>query len=251
VKDLGAKSLKVPSGEITNAPLLLAHAQTGSNLIVSTGMSTLDEIEEALGVIAFGYMQGANPTITPSVSVFRDAFNSPEGQRYLVKKVTLLHCTTEYPAPLEDINLNAIRTLQDRFGLLTGYSDHSEGICVPIAAAALGVSLIEKHFTLDRALPGPDHSASLDPIQLKAMVESIRNVEKIMGDGEKAVRPCEIANRKVCRKSIVAAQSISVGEAFSEQNLTIKRPGIGISPMEYWSLIGKKSQQNYQADDEI
>lgn len=247
VNDLQFKTLKLPSGEITNGPLLLAHAQTGCELIVSTGMAAMDEIEEALGVIAFGMLGLKNP----SRIAFQDAFCSEEGQKILNEKVTLLHCTTEYPAPLSDINLKAMSTMADVFGLKIGYSDHSEGITVPIAAAALGATLIEKHFTLDKTLPGPDHKASLEPYELKNMVDGIRAVEKILGDGVKGPRPSEFGNRDVARKSIVAAHDIAVGEIFTQNNITIKRPGTGKSPMEYWELLGEESHSEIKSDELI
>lgn len=245
VNDLELKTLKISSGEITNGPLLLAHAITGSNLILSTGMATMYEIEEALGVLAFGLLGYENI----SRAAFRNAFNSNEGKDVLRKKVTLLHCTTEYPAPFKDINLRAMSSLKEKFGLNIGYSDHSNGITVPIAAASLGATLIEKHFTLDKNLSGPDHSASLDPIELKTMVNEIRVVELILGDGVKCPMDSELKNRDVARKSIVAATNIDKDEIFTNQNLSIKRPGTGKSPMEYWDILGLKSNRKYKSDD--
>ncbi len=251
VNDLGLMKLKIPSGEITNAPLLLAHAQSGCDLIVSTGMSTLGEVEEALGVIAFGLLKESNILSMPSKFAFQQAFFSPEGQQILKEKVTLLHCTTEYPAPLEDINLNAMINMANVFGLKSGYSDHSEGITVPIAAVALGATLIEKHFTLNRFLPGPDHKASLEPSELKAMVQSIRDVEQIMGDGVKGPKPSELGNRVLARKSLVAVTDIAQGEKFTVNNLTVKRPGSGITPMDYWELLGSQALCSFTADELI
>ena len=167
------------------------------------------------------------------------------------EKVTLLHCTTEYPALPEEINLRAIETIRNKFGLRVGYSDHSDGITVPIASAALGVSLIEKHFTLDKTLSGPDHKASLDPDELKAMVRSVRKVEKIMGDGLKLPSASELNNRDVARKSLVAAMDILAGEKFSKKNLTVKRPGTGRCPMEYWELLGEECSNDFIADEII
>lgn len=247
VNDFKLKTLKIPSGEITNGPLLLAHAQTGCDLIVSTGMASIYEIEEALGVIVFGLLGLKKPSRTS----FQSAFCSEEGQKILKEKVTLLHCTTEYPAPLEDINLTAMKTMTEKFGLRVGYSDHSQGITVPIAAAALGAILIEKHFTLDKSLPGPDHKASLEPSELNAMVEGIRAVEKALGDGDKRPMPSELNNRDVARKSIVAAHDIKNGEVFSVENLNVKRPGIGLNPMDYWSMLGTKSSKDYSEDELI
>jgi N-acetylneuraminate synthase len=248
VNKLALKTLKIPSGEITNGPLLLAHAKTNCDLIVSTGMATIEEIEAALGVIAFGLLGNNTP---PSRVAFTAAFSSIEGQKIIKKKVTLLHCTTEYPAPLEDINLTAMNTIAEKFGLDIGYSDHSEGIVVPIAAVALGAKIIEKHFTLDNTLPGPDHKSSLEPHILKEMVVAIRSVETALGDGVKCPRPSELSNRDVARKSIVAASNITKGEIITKENITIKRPGTGKCPMDYWDVLGSKCEHEYQTDDII
>jgi N-acetylneuraminate synthase len=244
VEDLGLNKLKVPSGELTNAPLVLQHAQTGADLIVSTGMATLAEVETALGVIAFGYL--AQPEISPSLEAFQAAYFSSEGQKLLKAKVTVLHCTTEYPAPMLDINLKAMDTLATAFNLAVGYSDHSAGIEIPIAAVARGATLIEKHFTLDKHMEGPDHKASLEPSELKAMVSAIRNVELAIGDGVKGPRPSEIKNKAIARKSLVAAKDIAEGEMFTEENLQVKRPGNGLSPYNFWELLGQKSTASYQ-----
>jgi len=249
--DLGLEKLKIPSGEITNGPLLLDYSETGCELIVSTGMATLGEIEEALGVIAFGFLQRDGQTKEPSRIAFREAFCSKNGQQQLKNKVTLLHCTTEYPAPPGDINLRAMVTLRNVFGLNVGYSDHSEGDTVASAAAALGATIIEKHFTLDRSLPGPDHKASLEPDGLKIMVETIRTVEHIMGDGVKAPRPTEFDNRAVIRKSIVAACDIATGELFTKSNIAIMRPASGKNPMDYWDLLDCRSPRDYLAGEVI
>jgi N-acetylneuraminate synthase len=248
---LGLKTLKIPSGEITNGPLLLAHAQTGCDLVVSTGMSTLGEIETALGVLAFGLVHGKDSNAVPSEKAFRAARPSGVGRELLGQKLTLLHCTTEYPAPSEDINLTAMLTMRDEFGLRVGYSDHSKGITIPIAAAAIGASLIEKHFTLDNTLPGPDHKASLEPDELKNMVKAIRTVELAMGDGVKAPRPSELGNRDIARKSLVAARDLTVGEKYTPDMLDVKRPGTGINPMEYWKILGTKVVRNTAADEVI
>jgi len=237
---LNLKTLKIPSGEITNGPLLLAHAKTGCNLILSTGMATLGEIEDALGVLAFGLIN--DNSLKPSKMAFQQSYLSIEGQKLLKDKVAILHCTTEYPVPPSAINLNAMQTMRNAFGLCIGYSDHSEGIIVPIAAVAQGATVIEKHFTLDRKLPGPDHKASLEPDDLKSMVMAIRTVEKSMGNGVKSPMPSEIKNRVIVRKSLVAKKNIKQGEVFNKDNMTEKRPGIGISPMEYWNMMGKKTR---------
>ncbi|VAW70947.1 N-acetylneuraminate synthase [hydrothermal vent metagenome] len=248
VNDLAMSTLKISSGEITNGPLLLAHAETKLNLIISTGMATIDEIRDALSVIAYGLIESKK---SPSSAAFRDAFNSDIGQQALIEKVTLLHCTTEYPAPIGDINLNAMRTLHDTFGLKVGYSDHSEGITVPIAATSLGAVLIEKHFTLDKSLPGPDHKASLNPDELCNMVTAIRQAEKAMGSGRKEPAASEMENRDIARKSLIAAKEIKQGELFTFENLTIKRPGTGISPMSYWDILGNKSTHSYEKEELI
>ncbi|NMM42024.1 N-acetylneuraminate synthase [Pseudoalteromonas arctica] len=248
VDDLGITRLKLPSGEITNAPLVLEHARTGCDLIVSTGMATLSEIEQVLSVIAFGYL---NKHGNPTDEQLQATYFSEEGKKLLNEKVTLLHCTTEYPAPFDDINLNAMDTMKNAFKLAVGYSDHSEGIIVPVAAVAKGAVLIEKHFTVDKTLSGPDHKASLDPIELKAMVDGIRTVEKVLGDGIKGPRPSEVKNKSVARKSLVAANSIAAGELFKEGNLTVKRPGNGINPIKYWHYLNTPSGKNYKAGDLI
>lgn len=248
---LGIKKLKIPSGEITNGPFILEHAYSGRELILSTGMACLDEVKEALSVIAFGLLYGNDMTKSPCRSAFEEAFNTQEAKHLLKEKVTLLHCTTEYPAPFDDINLNAMQTMRSEFDLNVGYSDHSVGITVPIAAVALGAKLIEKHFTLDRTLPGPDHMASLEPEQLKEMIKSIRTVQKIMGDGVKEAKPSELGNRDIARKSLVAACDIEIGEEFNRVNLAIKRPGTGRSPMDYWDLLGSKAHKRISADEVI
>lgn len=244
VNDLGLKKLKIPSGELTNAPLVLEHARTGCDLIVSTGMATLAEIEMALGVIAFGYT--ANDMQAPSIEAFQSAYFSEQGQQALKAKVTILHCTTEYPAPMVDINLKAMDTLATAFNLPSGYSDHSKGITIPIAAVARGACIIEKHFTLDNDMEGPDHKASLEPDELTAMVNAIRNVELALGDGVKGPRPSEIKNKAIARKSLVAAKVIKAGEKYSADNLTIKRPGNGASPYLFWELLGKTASQDHE-----
>lgn len=249
VNDLKLKRLKIPSGDLTNAPLVLEHAQTGCDLIVSTGMATLAEIETALGVIAFGYV--ANHKELPSIEAFEKAYSSELGQKLLKEKVTILHCTTEYPAPLQDINLKAMDTIASAFKLPVGYSDHSAGIHIPIAAVAREAKIIEKHFTLDQSMAGPDHKASLEPQQLKLMIEGIRNIELALGDGLKGPRPSEIKNKSVARKSLIAEQVITKGTFFSERNLTIKRPGSGQNPINYWSLLGKEAKSDYQIGDLI
>ena len=242
-------TLKIPSSEITNGPLLLEYAKTGCNLILSTGMATLEEIEWSLCVLAFGFI--SDNSIKPSKTAFQQAYFSTEGQKILKDRVTILHCTTEYPAPLKEINLNAMQTMRTAFGLKTGYSDHSKGITIPIAATAMGATVIEKHFTLDRTLSGPDHSSSLEPDELKVMIKSIRIVEKSMGDGLKGPMSSELNNIAIARKSLIATKNIKKGEIFTEDNMTVKRPGTGVSPMEYWDMIGKVAQSDIVKDTEI
>ena len=249
IHDLGLTRLKLPSGELTNAPLVLAHARTGRDLIVSTGMATLSEIETALGVIAFGYI--ADESAAPSMSGFQKAYASEAGQKALKEKVIILHCTTEYPAPMEEINLRAMDTLGRAFDLTAGYSDHSEGITIPIAAAARGAALIEKHFTLDKNMEGPDHKASLEPQELEAMVKAIRQTEIALGSGVKTPTVSEVKNKSAARKSIVAATDIEKGEEFTESSLTIKRPGTGLPPYRYWELIGTKAKRDFKAGELI
>ncbi len=248
VRELGVPLLKIPSGEITNALLLIKVARSGKPAILSTGMSNLSDIETALGVLAFGYLGAGG---APGIGAFAEAYRSGDGQAILKAKVTLMHCTTEYPAPFAEVNLRVMDTLRAAFGLPVGYSDHTPGIAVPIAAVARGAAIIEKHFTLNRALPGPDHLASLEPDKLKAMVQGIRETELALGGGIKYATPSEAKNQPIARKSIVASRPIACGEIFTVENLTAKRPGVGISPMHFWSYLGKRARRDYDADDLI
>lgn len=216
---------KVPSGEITNYPFLKKIASFSEPVIMSTGMCDEQDIHNAMVVLL--------------------------GSGLSKEQITLLHCNTQYPTPMEDVNLRAMLTIQRDFGVAVGYSDHTRGIEVPIAAVALGAQVIEKHFTLDRNMPGPDHKASLEPAELKAMVSAIRNIEKALGTGQKQVSASEQGNRAVARKSIVAATTIKRGDLLTEQNLTVKRPGTGISPMEWESVIGTIATRDYQPDEQI
>ena len=225
ISTIGLSRYKIPSGEITNLPYLRLIGQKNLPVILSTGMATLNEIGNALEVL-----QTAGTALA---------------------KIIVLHCNTEYPTLMEDVNLRAMFTIRNEFGVEVGYSDHTLGIEIPIAAAALGARVIEKHFTLDRNLPGPDHLASLEPNELLAMVKAIRNIEKAMGNGIKKPSASEIKNIPIARKSIVAKKPIKKGELFSEVNLTVKRPGTGISPMNWDSIVGKVSKRNYNADDLI
>lgn len=249
VNDLKLKKLKIPSGEITNAPFVLSHALTGCDIMLSTGMATLSEIEDALGVLAFGFT--TDGTQQPSHAEFQKAYSSESGQRALKEKVRILHCTTEYPAPMDEINLRAIDSMAAAFGLPTGYSDHSQGISIPIAAVARGAVIIEKHFTLDNNMEGPDHKASLEPGELTEMVKAIRNVELALGDGVKRPTASEQKNKMIARRSIVAVEDISEGSYFTRDNIGIKRPGDGISPYEFWNILGKKATIAYHEGDRI
>lgn len=249
VHTLGLKTLKLSSGELTNAPFVLRHARTGCELIVSTGMATLAEVEAALGVIAFGLTTPIDAV--PSEEAFLLAYASAAGQASLAGKVTLLHCTTEYPAPMVDINLRAMDTLTQAFHLPVGYSDHSTGITIPVAAAARGAIVLEKHFTLDRTMEGPDHKASLEPDELMAMVLAVRDVEMALGNGIKGPKPSELANKAVARKSIVAARPIQAGTVLTTEHLAIKRPGDGMSPYCYWQLLGHTAQHSYATGEAL
>lgn len=243
IDELNLTTIKISSGEITNAPLLYHIARKQPDIILSTGMATLSEVEAALGVIAFGLL---SKNEAPSASAFRSAYLSSEGQRQLQSKVRLLHCTTEYPAPVEDVNLLAIETMHKAFGLPTGYSDHTEGIAVTIAAVALGASVIEKHFTHDKQAEGPDHRASLSPQELQLLIQSIRQVEAARGTGIKIPAESERKNIDIARKSIVAHKKIEQGETLTVNNIAVKRPGGGISPFEYWSLLETTAVQDFE-----
>jgi len=238
--------IKISSGDITNAPLLLRAAQSGKPVILSTGMSTLSEVELALGVLAFGYL---NNREKPLPQAFQKAFVSEEGQTILKEKIVLLHCTTEYPTSFDEVHLRAIKTMRSAFNLPVGYSDHTTGIAIATAVVALGASVIEKHFTMNRQLPGPDHRASLEPQELQVMITAIRQVELSLGSTLKIPTYSELKNKNITRKSLVASRIIKKGESFSEQNLAVKRPGTGISPYYYWEWIGKKAKKDYAKDE--
>ena len=245
--ELKLKKFKISSGEITNGPLLFEFSRTDGQLILSTGMATIGEIEDALAVIAYGLTGGVNPSITN----FKKAYLSDKGQQALRQTVTLLHCTSEYPAPFDEINLRAINTLFEKFHLPVGYSDHTKGITVPIAAAALGACIIEKHFTLDKNLVGPDHSSSLNPDELKSMVSEIRNIEKALGNGIKSPTPSELRNKNVVRKSLIAKEMIKKKQQFTSDNITILRPGDGLSPMLYWEYLKKTASVDIKSGELI
>jgi N,N'-diacetyllegionaminate synthase len=222
---LGMRTFKVPSGEIANLPYLRHIGALGGDVILSTGMATMAEIEAALDVL------------------------ERAGTRR--ERITVLHCTSEYPTPMNEVNLRAMVSIRDAFHVAVGYSDHTIGIEVPIAAVALGATIVEKHFTIDRTLPGPDHKASLEPRELEAMVAAIRNIEIALGDGIKRLTPSEARNRPVARKSIFAARPIAAGEAFTDGNITAKRPGNGISPMRWDEVIGRRATRDFAADELI
>ncbi|MBP8784701.1 MAG: N-acetylneuraminate synthase [Synergistaceae bacterium] len=247
---LGVSQFKIPSGEITNAPLLYRVARTGLPVILSTGMSTLEEVRTALGILALGYADSQIRQGDPSLTAAENIYFQPEGQQQLKNNVSLLHCTTQYPAPLKDVNLCCMDTLRDTFGLPVGYSDHTEGMIASVAAVARGAVIIEKHFTLDKSLPGPDQQASINPDELRELVRSIREVELLLGSAEKRVTASEELNRTVARKSLTALCAIAKGSAFTSENLGTKRPGMGISALHYWEYIGRVADRDY-AEDEI
>lgn len=247
INELRFSTLKIPSGEITNGSLILQSALSGCDLIISTGMSNLQEVEDALGIVAYGYSFPNDNN--PSKDKFKKAFNSSKGKELLKKKVSLLHCTTSYPANFEDLNLNSIDTLAKKFNLPVGYSDHSKGIEASIAAVAKGAHIIEKHLTLDRKLVGPDHLASIEPSEFSKLVSSIRNIEISLGDGLKEPKKSELENKRVARKSIFASQDIKKGELITKEKLSIKRPEIGLNPMMIWDLIGSKAKKDYKKNE--
>jgi N-acetylneuraminate synthase len=223
--EMGLEMIKIPSGEITNLPFLRHMGTAGKPIILSTGMATLGDIEAAIDVLE-------------DAGIDRS-------------KITVLHCTTEYPTPMAEVNLRAMQSIHQAFGVATGYSDHTQGIEVAIAAVAMGATVIEKHFTLDRSLPGPDHQASLEPHELKAMVSAIRNIEVALGDGVKRLTPSEARNKPVARKSLVATQPIRQGEPFSATNIGAKRPGTGMSPMRWDEVLGQVAKRDFSADELI
>lgn len=226
LKDIGLDIVKIPSGEITNLPYLRKAAQLFQKVIISTGMCTMEDIETAINVFLVEKISKEN--------------------------ITILHCNTEYPTPMNDVNLKAMLSIQKKFGTAIGYSDHTLGIEVSVAAVALGASVIEKHFTLDNTMEGPDHAASLEPQELKMMVSAIRNIEQaISGDGIKKPSESEMKNIEIARKSIVASTQIAKGELFTEENLTTKRPGTGISPMKWDKVVGEIASKDYSTDDLI
>lgn len=247
--ELNIEKIKISSGDLTNAPLLFHIALTQKPIILSTGMATLPEVKDALGVLALGYLKRCDDK--PSHDTIMQAYLSEQGQALLKEKVSLLHCTTEYPAPYSEVNLRGMDALKDAFGLPVGLSDHTLGIAVALAAVARGATIVEKHFTLKNSLPGPDHKASLEPSELQLMVKSIRQLEVALGNGAKTPTESEMKNRSIVRKSLVASRAICRGELFTEQNLTCKRPGNGVSPMFFWEWLGRKAERDYAKDEII
>ena len=244
---LDVPRLKVSSGDVTNLPLLRRVGAAHRPTVLSTGMSTLGDVEGALGALASGALSASvGEVLRPAT-----AYARPEGQAWLQRNVTVLHCTTEYPAPLEEVNLRAMDTLRDAFGLPVGYSDHTRGITVPIAAVARGAVLIEKHFTLDQSLPGPDHASSLEPADFGTMMRAIRDVETSLGSSRKTPSISELRNVAPARRSLVAARPISKGERYTTENLVAKRPGTGISPMLLDDWIGRTAPRDYAVDELI
>lgn len=225
LRSIGLERFKIPSGEITNLPYLRHVGALGGEIILSTGMASLEEVAAAVGVIEAAGTDRA--------------------------RLVVLHCTTEYPTPMRDANLRAMQTIHRELGVRVGYSDHTVGIEASVAAVALGAVVIEKHFTLDRNLQGPDHQASLEPKELKALVKAVRNIEIALGDGIKRLTESEAKNKPIARKSIVASRDIAAGELFGEHNLTAKRPGMGLSPMRWDDVIGRRASRNYTADELI
>ncbi len=225
LKQVGLDFFKIPSGEITNYPYLVKVANLKLPVVMSTGMATIQEVEDALNVLLSHGLEKEN--------------------------ITILHCNTEYPTPMQDVNLRAMNTIGEQFNVKIGYSDHTLGIEVPIAAVAMGACVIEKHFTLDRSMEGPDHQASLEPDELINMVQSIRNIELALGSNLKKPSSSEAKNRPIARKSIVASEAIKKGDVLTEENITVKRPGTGISPMKWMDIIGTNAHKDYNKDEEI
>lgn len=241
VQNLKCETLKIGSGELTNAPFLYAHGKTGKNIILSTGMATFEEIQASLGVILLA-QKGLSPQGLGKENFL--SLTTPEALENA--PITLLHCTTEYPAPVEEVNLNSIPFLQEKFGLKTGYSDHTRGIHIAIGAVCLGAKVIEKHFTLDRNLEGPDHKASLEPLELKKMVMNIRDIEKALGGNQKKPSSSELKNKKVARKGLYIKRDMKAGEILTEEDFSVLRPENQVSLYEYWNYLGKKTEREYK-----
>lgn len=249
VNEMKLDLIKFGSGELQNAPLIYEAARLGVDIILSTGMSILSDVEQALMVIALGYSE--NPPDKPTREDFLTAWCDPALRELLKEKVAVLHCTTSYPTPPEDVNLFAMDTLSQAFGLRTGFSDHTEGNAACVAAVARGALIIEKHVTLDKGMDGPDHAASSSPDDFKAMVDDIRFVERAMGHSYRVPSPTERENAIAARKSLVALKPIAKNDVFTRENVTVKRPGGGLSPISFWDILGTKSQRSYDLDDTI
>lgn len=252
VEDLAVEALKLPSGELDNLQLVLEAARSGLPVLLSTGMASLGEVERALGALAHGYAEAAGEEVAlPSLAAFRAAWEDRERRARALARVCLLHCTSQYPAPPEAVNLRAMGTLARAFGARVGLSDHTRGLSVPLAAVALGAAVLEKHFTLDRRRRGPDHAASLEPRELAELVRGVREVEAALGDGIKACAPEEADTRRVARRSVVAARPIAAGEPFSPENLAVRRPAGGCPPWLYWDLLGRPAPRAYAAEEPL
>lgn len=249
VHDLDLPIVKLGSSELTNAPLLVAAGRSGKQFILSTGMGTLDEVEAALGALSFGY--NAPLDHVPGGTEFQSAWAEAKSDGSLQNRVSILHCTTAYPTPAESVNLSAISTIRDAFGLPVGFSDHTTGAAAACASIALGARIVEKHITLDKSMPGPDHKASLEPDEFFDLVQSIRFVATALGDGIKKPQVSEEPNMPIARKSLVAAMNIAKGDEFTDKNVVVMRPGTGLSPFEYWDCMGKTSLKSYRVGDVI
>ncbi|MFK7160468.1 N-acetylneuraminate synthase [Marinospirillum sp. MEB164] len=239
---------KIPSGEITNARLLWAFAATGKPCILSTGMATISEVEQALAILAHGYSFDREPR---SLNETWEFWSQPQAYEAIKDQVTLLHCTSCYPTPLDQVNLKAMDTLRATFALPVGYSDHTQGLLVPVAAAARGATIIEKHFTLGRHLPGPDQKASLEPHELKELVQQVRAVEQTLGSGRKVPQPAERDTRQVARQSLLVAHAVQQGETLDKTTLTTARTGQGISAIHYWDYLGTPASKDYQPGEAL
>ena len=247
LEELDIPFYKVPSGELTNAPLLWQFARQGRPLVVSTGMATMSEVEQALAVIAHAFSADAEPA---DVAEVWRGWSDPAWRTRLHGRVTLLHCTSQYPTPMSEVNLRAMDTLK-AFGLPVGYSDHTEGILIPVAAVARGATFIEKHFTLDRKMPGPDHKASLEPAELAQMVRQIRDLQQAMGDGVKCPQPSEWNTRQAARQHVVAARDIPAGATFDREDLTTARSGGGLPASALWGLVGRTASRAHAAGEAL
>ncbi len=250
VGTLGVPTIKIGSGDLTNAPLLHHAARSGKELIVSTGMSEMDEVEEAMGVIALALGYGPDGA-APAADTAAAAWADPAARAAVAARTTVLHCTSQYPAAPDAVNLQAMVTMRDVLGVPVGYSDHTLGIAVSVAAVAMGARAIEKHLTLDRNLDGPDHLASLEPEEMGRMIAMIRETEAALGDGIKRPHPSELDTRKVARQSLVAARPISAGALFSRDDLTTMRVGGGMAPIQLWQMVGRPASKAYEPGETI